>query len=167
MKLRLTALSTLAIAAALSAVPGLCVAAPTDSEVQSITAARVEYVSAKRSIDREDYDTALGALKSAERLDPKSADVQNMLGFTYRQKGDLDRAIQHYNRALELNPYHRGAHEYLGRVYLMMGKPEKAKALLANLERVCTDKCPERDSLKLAIDEWDPWKNPARAARSY
>lgn len=164
MKLRLIACCTVA---ALCGAPMTGGAAPTDAEVQSITAARIEYVAAKRSIEREDYDAALAALKNAERLDPKSADVQNMIGFTYRQKGNFEQAIEHYNRALELNPYHRGAHEYLGRLYLAIGNPDKAKALLADLERVCTEKCPERDSLKLAIAEWDPWKNPARAARTY
>lgn len=163
MKTRLAAAAT--TLALLIAAPSY--AAPTDSEVQSIAAARVEYISAKKAIDREDWDAAYKCLKSAERLDPHSADIQNLLGFTLRQKGEVDPAIRHYGRALELNPYHRGAHEYLGRLYLHMGKPEKAQALLAKLEAMCTERCPERDSLKLAISEWDPWKGPVRGARGY
>lgn len=142
-------------------------AAPSEAAFQSINAARVEYQAARKAIELEDWKTALSALRRAERLDPRNAEVQNQIGFTLRQQGEFEEAVKHYNRALELDPYHRGAHEYMGRAWLHLGKPEKAKDLLVKLEDLCPPKCPERDLLKRAIDEWDPWQRPMRVGRYY
>jgi len=94
-----------------------------------------------------------------------SADTQNLLGFAFRKKRDLESAFFHYERALQLNPRHLGTHEYIGRAWLMMGNPDKAREHLALLERYCFEVCKERDLLRQAIAEWDPWK-PMRSARS-
>jgi len=32
----------------------------------------------------------------------------------------MDLALKHYKRSIELNPRHRGAHEYIGEAYLML-----------------------------------------------
>lgn len=144
------------------AAPALAGAAPTEMQVQGIAAAKADYDTAKKAIEREDWDGAIRALKSAERHDPGNADVQNMLGFTHRQKGEVEAAFSYYNKALQLNPYHRGAHEYMGRAYLLQSRLEKAQEHLARLEQICPEKCQERDNLKKAIAEWDPWKRSAR-----
>lgn len=34
--------------------------------------------------------------------------------------GQLDLAFKHYQRALQLDPRHLGAHEYIGEAYLML-----------------------------------------------
>lgn len=147
--------------------PAIAFAAPTDTQIKAIAAAASEYKIAKQAIEREDWKTAIAALNSAAGYDPQDADIQNLLGYSYRKSGDLDGAFKHYSRALDLNPRHLGAHEYVGRAYLLAGKPEKAKEHLAALERYCFEKCPERDSLQKAIAEWDPWKGNVRAGRSY
>src|SRR5204863_9365540 len=132
--------AALALAATLPAV-----AAPSDQEVSSINAARAEYLRARKAIDQMDWRTAIDALQHAARLDPNDAEFQNLLGFSYRNLGDMDAAFRHYFRALELNPRHRGAHEYLGRAYLMVDKPEKALEHLQILERDCPETCRERE----------------------
>lgn len=142
-------------------------AAPSEATLNAINGARVEYQAARKAIDNEDWKAALEALKRAEKLDPHSAEIQNQIGFTLRQTGEFQLAVSHYLRALELDPHHRGAHEYMGRAYLHLGKPEKARELLAKLESLCTAKCAERDLLKRAIDEWDPWQRPMRVGRFY
>jgi tetratricopeptide (TPR) repeat protein len=149
--------------------PALSHSAATEGQIQAIAAARADYDVAQQAIKREDWTAALAALKNAERNDPQSADVQNMLGYTTRQKGDVDGALRYYERALVLNPSHRGAHEYMGQAYLLKGLPEKAKEHLARLEEICSglDKCPERESLKRAIADWDPWKRGTRTTKSY
>jgi Flp pilus assembly protein TadD len=147
--------------------PAFALAAPTEMEMRSIAAANTDYQFAKQAIQKEDWKTAITALNSAARNDPNSADVQNLLGFSHRKQGNLDEAFKHYSRALELNPRHLGAHEYVGRAYLMAGKPEKAKEHMAALEQYCGETCPERDSLKKAIAEWDPWKSGVRTGRNY
>jgi Flp pilus assembly protein TadD len=133
----------------------------------AIAAARVDYERARRAIDRMDWSNAIAALESAARHDPADAEFQNLLGFAHRNKGDMDAAFRHYRRALDLNPFHRGAHEYIGRAYLMTDKPEKAVEHLRSLERNCPDGCRERELLKRAIDEY-PWPDAgARMTRSY
>jgi Flp pilus assembly protein TadD len=158
--------SSTAVALALLT-PALSYTAPTETQVQGIAAAKADYAVAKTAIEAENWDAAIAALKSAERNDPGNADVQNMLGYTHRQKGEVEEAFKYYNKALELNPYHRGAHEYMGRAYLAQSRVEKAQEHLAKLEQICPEKCAERDSLKKAIADWDPWKRSARGARPY
>ena len=150
-------------------VPAFSHAAATEGQIQAIAAAKVDYDVAQQAIKREDWTAAMDALKRAERNDPQSADVQNMLGYTTRQKGDVEGALRYYERALQINPYHRGAHEYMGQAYLLKGMPEKAKEHLAKLEEICSgfDKCAERESLKRAIADWDPWKRGSRTTKSY
>ena len=64
-------------------------------------------------------------------------EAHNRLGFSLRKLGDYERALQHYTRALELNPRHRGALEYLGEAYVEMGRLADARATLDRLQRVC------------------------------
>lgn len=161
----LSALTCALVAAVLS--PAAVLAAPSEATMNAINGARVEYQAARKAIEAEDWKVALAALRRAEKLDPYNAEIQNQIGFTLRQTGEFDLAVKHYFRALDLDPYHRGAHEYLGRAYLHLGKPEKAKELLVKLDSLCTAKCPERDLLKRAIDEWDPWQRPMRVGRFY
>lgn len=147
--------------------PVLAPAAPTDSQIKAIAAAASEYKVARTAIEREDWKTAIASLNSAASYDPQDADIQNLLGYAHRRNGDMDAAFKHYSRALDLNPRHLGAHEYVGRAYLLIGKPEEAKKHLDALEKYCFEKCPERESLKKAIAEWDPWKTANRSGRSY
>lgn len=167
MKTSLLAPAVISVAIAVAGLSLPATAAPSEATLNAINGARVEYQAARKAIDAEDWKTALAALRRAEKLDPYSAEIQNQIGFTLRQKGEFDLAVKHYFRALDLDPYHRGAHEYLGRAYLHLGQPEKAKELLVKLESLCTAKCPERDLLKRAIDEWDPWQRPMRVGRFY
>ena len=148
------------------AAPGLARAEASDDAKTRIAAARVDYERARKALDRLDWKAAITALDSAAANDPGDAEFQNLLGYAHRNNGDLDASFRHYFRALELNPYHRGAHEYIGRAYLMSDKPEKAVEHLKALERVCPDGCKERDLLRRAIDDY-PWPSQPRMSRSY
>jgi len=60
----------------------------------------------------------------------------NELGHAYRKIGDMDNSFKHHERALQINPRHKGAHEYLGEAYLQIGKLEMAEQeLKAQIER--------------------------------
>jgi tetratricopeptide (TPR) repeat protein len=50
------------------------------------------------------------------------------MGFASRKLGNYRQALVHYQTALELNPHHRGALEYLGEAYLEMGCAAQARA---------------------------------------
>ena len=155
----------LALALACAA-PALVRAEASEDIKTAIAAARVDYERGRKAIDRMDWKSAISALESAARHDPRDAEFQNLLGFAHRNNGDMDAAFRHYAKALELNPFHRGTHEYIGRAYLMVDKPEKALEHLKALERQCPDGCRERDLLRRAIDDY-PWPSQPRMSRSY
>ena len=90
-------------------------------------------------------------MRKAADLRPKNADIQNYLGFAYRKSGKLEASGNHYAKALELDPDHKGALEYQGELFLMTGAPEKARANLARLEVLCPSGCSELTDLKAAI----------------
>jgi Flp pilus assembly protein TadD len=110
-----------------------------------------DYVAAKEALERKDWREAVERFSRAVLRDPENADLQNYLGFSYRNLGQLDPAFKHYMRALELNPRHRGAHEYAGEAYLMLGDLAKAEQHLAALRRICLLPCEELADLERAI----------------
>jgi cytochrome c-type biogenesis protein CcmH/NrfG len=155
-----------ALAASIVLAPAPARAEASADAKSAIAAARVDYERGRAALDRLDWKGAIAALESAARHDPQDAEFQNLLGYAHRNSGNMDAAFKHYFRALELNPYHRGAHEYIGRAYLMTDKPDKAVEHLKALERQCPDGCKERELLKRAIEEY-PWPEQPRMSRSY
>jgi len=108
---------------------------------------------ARHAIDRKDWTGAVAALARAPQ--PDNADWHNLMGYSLR-KGrtpDLVGAEQHYDRALALDPHHRGALEYSGELYLMKGDLPRAEARLAALEQTCHG-CEEQDELQRAIADF-------------
>ena len=89
----------------------------------------------------------------AQRV-PDSADAWNELGHAYRKLGDMDKAFSHYDRALKIDPKHRGAHEYLGEAYLMVGNLDKAQEHLRILDKLCWLPCEEFTMLKKAVADY-------------
>ncbi|MFY8042684.1 MAG: hypothetical protein ACOVOD_07130, partial [Rhodoferax sp.] len=78
----------------------------------------------------------------------------NLLAYSYRKqdKPDLPKAFEHYKIALQLNPKHKGAHEYIGEAYLMDRQPILAEQHLAELEKICGNRqCEEYQDLAQAI----------------
>lgn len=78
-------------------------------------------------------------------------DVLNYLGFTSRKQGKFDAAKRYYAQALDLDPYHKGATEYLGELHLELGDVDAARAQLAKLEVLCAFGCAEREDLARLI----------------
>ena len=143
------------IAAAWLAVvwPGTGTADPTEDDA---TAAKLDpdYAAGKQAIDAKDWPAAIKLLNSAALRDTRNADIQNYLGYAYRHAGQFDLAFRHYQRALQLNPRHRGAHEYVGEAYLMVHKLAKAEEHLAALQKICLIPCEEYEDLKKKIAEY-------------
>jgi Flp pilus assembly protein TadD len=110
-----------------------------------------DYAAGKTAIEAKDWTTAVKALSSAALRDTRNADIENYLGYAYRHLGQMDLAFKHYQRALQLNPRHRGAHEYLGEAYLLVNDVARAEEHLAALERICLIPCEEYEDLKKAI----------------
>ncbi len=55
---------------------------------------------------------------------------------------------------LQLNPRHRGAHEYAGEAYLMVNDLAKAEEHLGALRTICLIPCEEYEDLKKAIADY-------------
>jgi len=106
-----------------------------------------DYAGGKKAIAAQDWKAAIRFLNSAALRDTRNADIQNYLGYAYRNAGELALAFTHYHRALQLNARHRGAHEYLGEAYLMSGNLAKAEEHLALLGRICLIPCEEHGVL--------------------
>lgn len=102
---------------------------------------------ARQAIAAKQWAQASGLLDKAVAQAPEDADAHNLLGYSLRWQGKLPEALASYDRALKINPKHLGALEYQGIAYLMAGQPDKARAHLAALERLCPSGCEERDTL--------------------
>jgi Flp pilus assembly protein TadD len=144
----LTLVPALAIMLALDSTPAIAV----DSD--PAPAANSDLDAGRKAIQAKDWNAALRSLAAAERREPRNADVQNLLGYAYRNSGKLDLAFKYYERALQLDPGHRGAHEYAGEAYLMANNPAKAEEHLAALRKLCSQGCAERDDLAKQIAEF-------------
>ena len=115
------------------------------------------YNKAYELVYNKKFDKSIKLLeKIAKRKDlgEKKADVYNLLGFSYRKHSepDLDKALESYKIALETNPEHLGAHEYLGELYITLGNMNKANEMLDNLEKIAGTSSMEYIKLKKAID---------------
>jgi len=64
----------------------------------------------------------------------------------------FDEALVNYQKALKIEPEHRGANEYLGELHLQMGRLDKALERLKVLDDDCFFGCEEFDELEEAIE---------------
>ena len=110
-----------------------------------------DLTSVRAKIKVKDYAAALADLRDIAE-DIQQADVYNLLGFTLRKTGDFKTSLTYYIKALQLEPDHKAAREYLGELYVETGNMEKAKEQLAVLNRLCPGGCEEREDLQKAIN---------------
>jgi Flp pilus assembly protein TadD len=128
------------------------IAAADPYEADPDLAARDEdYAAGKRAADNRSWGEAVRLFKRAEMRHPDHADLQNILGFSYRNLKQYELAFKHYRRAIELDPRHRGAHEYIGETYLITGDLASAQTHLAALRTICLLPCDELRDLERAI----------------
>ena len=113
-----------------------------------------DFAAGNKAIGRRDWKAAVESFTKAAQKMPGNADVENNLGYAYRQLGDLDQSFAHYKEALRINPKHRSAHEYIGEAYLKAKQPEKAAEHLAALESICGKGCEEYQDLARAIEKY-------------
>jgi tetratricopeptide (TPR) repeat protein len=111
----------------------------------------------RKAVDAKDWQTAIGHFEKAVLLEPTNADGFNLLAYSLRKQTtpNLPKAFENYRIALKLDPKHKGAHEYIGETYLIVGKPDEAKKHLVILEKLCGNKtCEEYEDLAKAIDNY-------------
>ena len=106
---------------------------------------------------QQDWAGAASVVRTALAADPNNANYHNLYAYSLRKGAspDMNLVFKHYNEALRIDPKHRGAHEYIGEAYLMVGNVPKAKEHLSALDQLCFFPCSEHRDLKKAITEYE------------
>jgi tetratricopeptide (TPR) repeat protein len=141
------------IAACLAMLPTAANAAGSSSRDPATQPEPDPYKQAKSLIDDQNYTQAIPILKHLIAQQGAYADALNLLGYSYRKTGDANTALVYYNQALQMEPKHLGANEYLGELYLELKQPDKANERLAVLKSACGD-CEEFEDLSKAIQKY-------------
>ncbi len=108
------------------------------------------YKKAVKLIKKENYSEAVKILEKILEKNKyqKDPDILNEYAFALRKNGDLSNAEINYNKALKIDPNHKGALEYLGELYVDTNRKDKANSILLRLENC---KCEEYSELKSYI----------------
>ena len=111
----------------------------------------------EQAVSRQDWAGAQAAMREALAKDPGNADFNNLYAYSLRKgpNPDMSQVFKFYNEALRIDPKHKGAHEYLGEAYLMVGNVDKAKEHLAQLDKLCFFGCSEFNELKKSISDYE------------
>lgn len=136
-------LAALLASASLPTVPALGVDNVTSTEAPDLTSVRAK-------IKAKDFKAALAEL-TPMLATHQHADVYNLMGFSLRKTGDYKQAYTFYRKALDFNPEHKGALEYLGELYVETGQVEKAGENVVLLKKLCPAGCEELEDLEQAI----------------
>ena len=102
-------------------------------------------------IRKKRFGDAVPVLENVLVSEPGNADAWNLLGYSLRKQKKYDMAEKRYLRALDINPRHVGALEYLGELYAETGRRKQAEDMLGRLKSACTAGCEEVSELQAAI----------------
>ena len=107
--------------------------------------------SARAKIKAKDFPAAVVELKPlAAKYD--DADTFNLYAYSLRKTGNREQAFIYYQKALQLNPNHKGALEYQGELFVETGQIDNARRNVARLKALCPAGCEELSDLQEAID---------------
>ena len=138
-------LSTMLAGAALGATSASAVDNVTSRDAPDLTSVRAK-------IKAKDFKGALAEL-TPMLTTYQHADVYNLMGFSLRKTGDYKQAYTFYRKALDFDPDHKGALEYLGELYVETGQTDKARENVARLRQLCPSGCEELADLEQAISK--------------
>ena len=124
--------ATLLVAAALPTSGARAVDNVTSNDAPDLTSVRAK-------IKAKDFKGALAEL-TPMLATHQHADVYNLMGFSLRKTGDYSQAYTFYRKALDFDPEHKGALEYLGELYVETGQIEKAKENRRTAEEALSDR---------------------------
>jgi Flp pilus assembly protein TadD len=122
--------------------------------------ANPDFAAAKAAIDRKDWPGAIASLNKVTQAEPRNPEAWNLLGYATRKGGNPRASLAHYQKALEIDPKHLGAHEYMGEAYLMLDDVANAEVLLKRLDSLCTFGCQEHRMLRAAIEAYKKGQKP-------
>jgi tetratricopeptide (TPR) repeat protein len=136
-------LSVLLAAGGLFAPGALAIDTVVSTNAPDLTSVRVK-------IKAKDFKAALAELTPMLETH-QHADVYNLMGFSLRKTGDTKQAYTFYRKALDYDPEHKGALEYLGELYVETGEIDKAKQNVVLLKKLCPSGCEELADLEKAV----------------
>lgn len=143
MKTSVLWLSAFLLGAALAAPGALAVDNVTSRDAPDLTSVRAK-------IKAKDFKAAIAELTPMLET-YQHADVYNLMGFSLRKMGDHKQAYTFYRKALDFDPEHKGALEYLGELYVETGQVDKARENVVLLKKLCPGGCEELADLEQAI----------------
>jgi cytochrome c-type biogenesis protein CcmH/NrfG len=110
-----------------------------------------EITQARELTSSKNWTGAIQVLSKYLATHPRSADGFNLLGYSYRNLKRYPESFKAYETALEIDPKHRAAHEYIGEAYIQTGNLAKAEEHLSVLDKLCFLPCEEYTDLKKAL----------------
>ena len=114
-----------------------------------------DYTAAVKAIATGKFAAAIPLFEGVVAREGTNANAYNWLAYAVRRNGDPARAVPLYERALTIDPKHRGAHEYIGEPYLVLDNLPKAKEHLARLDSLCFFPCSQYRDLRNAIEIYE------------
>ena len=155
MKTSMLWLSALLIAGSLAAPAAHAVDNVSSRDAPDLTSVRAK-------IKAKDFSGAIAELTPMLTTN-QHADVYNLMGFSLRKIGDTKQAYTFYRKALDFDPEHKGALEYLGELYVETGQVDKARENVTALKKLCPSGCEELADLDRAIAQPRSASNARRA----
>jgi len=146
-------ISLLLAGASFAATDALAIDTVTSRDAPDLTSVRAK-------IKAKDFKAAIVELTPMLETH-QHADVYNLMGFSLRKSGDPKQAYTFYRKALDFDPEHKGALEYLGELYVETGQVDKARENVLLLKKLCPGGCEELADLEQAIASASPRANAA------
>ena len=114
----------------------------------------LQLAAARSQIAAKNWPAAIAELERVK--DTRSADWNNLMGYSVRKGPTPDYAAagRYYDAALRIDPTHRGALEYSGELFLILGDLPRAEERQARLAKICTVPCEELEDLQAAITRY-------------
>ena len=140
--------------------PALAMGSSSDKPEATKSGPPSDYSRAKAMIEAKNFKEAIPLLQQVVAKEPKNAEAYNLLGYATRKSGNPNGSLQYYTTALQIDPKHLGAHEYIGEAYLMLDRPQEAEQQLARLDSLCLFGCSEYRMLKTAIANYKAGRKP-------
>jgi tetratricopeptide (TPR) repeat protein len=130
-------LSVLLCVLLLTVVPSALAVLSEDASPPVVAPGDTDQAAARAAFQQGDWQGVVDHMAPVLGRRPWDDDAHNLMGFAYRKLGNYRQALVHYQRALDLNPHHRGVLEYLGEAYVDLGCLAQARETLARLEVAC------------------------------
>src|SRR5262249_56015470 len=121
----------------LTVVPSALAVLSDDGSPPVVAPGDPDQAAARAAFQQGDWQGVVDNMAKVIGRRPWDDDAYNLMGFAYRKLGNYRQALVHYQRALDLNPHHRGVLEYLGEAYVDLGCLAQARDTLARLEVAC------------------------------